>query len=117
MTPELQISNFSFVKVEHKKGFPVVKLRFTVVFTFGDPQMAIGLDGCLAHRTTEDELVWGPPLSMVGYGRHLKTCWVNEEVYDRVLAGLASTEYIAKIGRQVNVETVGKIMGAEAISV
>lgn len=116
-TNALQLSNFSYVTVTHKKGHPIKKLRFTLVVTFGDPEMAVGLDGCLAHRTVDDTLVWSPPLSMIGFGRHLRTAWVNAEINQRVIAALASTEYIANIGPQTWDENTGKIENQVTVNV
>jgi hypothetical protein len=95
----VQISNFSYVTIERKKGYPVKHLRFTLVATFGDPERAIGLDGCLAHRTIKNTLVWSPPSSMTRFNRPMKTSFVNQQVYDDVIAAIAGSEYVAEIGR------------------
>lgn len=96
----IQISNFKFVNVKQKAGYTTPSLRFTLVATFGDPQIAIGIDGCLAKIKQDGELVWSPPLTRIGAGAQIKTAWVNEELYDRVIAALASSEYIAGLQKE-----------------
>lgn len=108
-TNAIQLSNFSWVETEQKKGYKIRQLRFSLVMTFGDPELAIGLDGCLARRTKEDILVWSPPLTKINFGRSLRTAWVNEALYERVIEALSSTEYVATIGREGWDESTGKI--------
>jgi hypothetical protein len=98
----LQLSNFSYVIVKHKIS-PVKKLRFTLIATFDHPEhgaLGMGWDGCLAHRNSDDLLVWSPPLSKINPYKALKTGWINETLYDLVTATLSKSPYIAELGKE-----------------
>lgn len=100
VTHSVQISNFKFVNVRQKAGYSTPSLRFTMVAAFGDPQLVVAFDGCLAKIKQDGELVWSPPLSRASFGAQLKTGWVNQEMYDRVIEALASSEYIAGLQKE-----------------
>lgn len=99
----VQLSNFSYVSAGRKKGSDVKKLRFTVVARFEHPErgeLLMGWDGCLAHRNSDETLVWSPPLSRINPYKALKTGFLNEQMYDLVLEELAKSEYIADVGKE-----------------
>jgi hypothetical protein len=98
----IQLSNFSFVTSNQRKGFPIKKLRFSLVVTVDHPdhgQIAIGWDGCLAHRNIDGSIVWSPPLSRISPYKSLKTGFVNTKLHDIVLQTVSTTEYAASLGQ------------------
>lgn len=117
VTNRIQISNFKYLDIKIKSGSMSKRLRFTLVITFGDPEIAITADGCLAMVDTKGELKWSPPLSRMPFGASLKTVLVNQELYDRVLAALASTEYVAGLRPESWDDRTGVICGAAPVDV
>lgn len=115
-TPGLavQLSNFSFINVEIKRGSKKRRLRFTLVITAEHPilgQIAIGVDGNLAFVNSEGLLVWGTPLTRVGAFGRLRTVWVNSTLERLVTEALAKTEYIGDLLPDDMEEGIGKIAG------
>jgi hypothetical protein len=120
-TPGLavQLSNFSFVSVEVKRGEKKRRLRFTLVLSLEHPelgQIALGVDGNLAFVNSEGLLVWGPPLTRVGAFGRLRTVWTNPTLERLVTEALARTEYIAELSPDILAEGDGKIAGQSPVT-
>lgn len=120
-TPGLavQLSNFSFINVEIKRGSKKRRLRFTLVITAEHPilgQIAIGVDGNLAFVNSEGILVWGTPLTRIGAFGRLRTVWVNQTLERLVTEALAKTEYIAELQSEVLEEGTGIVMGQSPVN-
>jgi hypothetical protein len=98
----LQISNFSFVTFAEQKNRPKqTKLRFSLIVEIQHPthgNLGFGWDGCLAHKMPDGLVCWGPPMSRISPYRSIKTGWVNQQVYDLVVAAICSTEYVHELG-------------------
>ena len=121
-TPGLavQLSNFSFINVEIKRGSKKRRLRFTLVITAEHPilgQIAIGVDGNLAFVNSDGLLVWGTPLTRVGAFGRLRTVWVNGTLERLVTEALAKTEYIAELQSEVGEEGTGIVLGQSPVNV